>query len=260
VAIVAGAAVLFTGIDPRRRHGGWGWIVHGRSWCRWSSLASGGVTVLGRVGPGARPVGWSQGACRRGRPVSQQDRGRAGRRLRLVPVDRRCAAPDRPRRTSAQTRTPRGDQATALQIARRTLPPTAERQSPQRCCGQPLVLFATAQPIAVPAPMRAETATAGEAIATVPALARTPAYDSAVARHARAAPGHRRHRVPWHRYLVTICCQASFDGSDWRFCFSTSANCSTGRPVRACLQRRCVLPEHLWAWTRQPRWLSARPP
>jgi hypothetical protein len=80
--------------------------------------------------------------------------------------------------------------------AGRTLPPTAERQSPQRCCGQPLVLFATAQPIAVPAPMRAETATAGEAIATVPALARTPAYDSAVARHARAAPGHRRHRVP----------------------------------------------------------------
>jgi len=35
--------------------------------------------------------------------------------------------------------------------------------------------------------MRAETATAGEAIATVPALARTPAYDSAVARYARAA-------------------------------------------------------------------------
>jgi hypothetical protein len=36
--------------------------------------------------------------------------------------------------------------------------------------------------------MRAETATVGEAIATVPALARTPAYDSAVARYARA-PG-----------------------------------------------------------------------
>jgi len=29
---------------------------------------------------GARPVGWSEGACRRGRPVSQQDRGRTGRR------------------------------------------------------------------------------------------------------------------------------------------------------------------------------------
>jgi len=50
VAIVAGAAVLFTGIDPRRRHGGWGWIVHGRSWCRWSSVACGDVTVLGCVG------------------------------------------------------------------------------------------------------------------------------------------------------------------------------------------------------------------
>ena len=33
-----------------------------------------------------------------------------------------------------------------------------------------------------------------------------------------------------------------------------------GPPVRACWQRRCVLPEHRRAWTRQPRWLSARPP
>ena len=32
-----------------------------------------------------------------------------------------------------------------------------------------------------------------------------------------------------------------------------------GPPVRSCRQRRCVLPEHLCAWTRQPRWLSARP-
>ena len=41
--------------------------------------------------------------------------------------------------------------------------------------------------------MRAETATAGEAIATVPALARTPAY-AARWRATRGRPGHRRHR------------------------------------------------------------------
>ena len=125
------------------------------------------------------------------------------------------------------------------------LPPTAERQSPQRCCGQPLVLFDTAQPIAVPAPMRAETATAGEAIATVPALARTPAYDSAVARYARApgspTPPGFRDIDTWSRSVVRHLSTA-------RTGVSASPRrpiALSGPPVRACWQRRCVLPEHL---------------
>ena len=154
--------------------------------------------------------------------------------LRQIGTTNECTKTDPSRRSSnrASDSTPH-------------LPPTAERQSPQRCCGQPLVLFDTAQPIAVPAPMRAETATAGEAIATVPALARTPAYDSAVARYARApgspTPPGFGDIDTWSRSVVRhlSTARAGVSASPRR------PIALSGPPVRACLQHGSrLIPRH----------------
>ena len=146
-----------------------------------------GSTTLDPAGhrPGLLPVSWLLFVVRPTLVLPAQRGLRGPRRARVhVPRRRAPGVGDRPydgafaadygsfdRWPTCSARSATTNGCTKTDPSRRSsnrasdstphLPPTAERQSPQRCCGQPLVLFDTAQPIAVLAPMRAETATAG---------------------------------------------------------------------------------------------------